>query len=106
MEGTGGISRREPGLNAWSGGRAAYGDSGDTLSYKGWSVKGDPMAIADQVYQQTKKLPEHLAREVIDFIGYLTERQQRERDRDLIGALESVLKTVCDNPEDQARDRV
>ncbi len=30
------------------------------------------MAIAGLVYEQTKKLPEHLAREVLDFVGYLT----------------------------------
>ena len=46
------------------------------------------MAIADLVYEQTKKLPEHLAREVLDFVGYLTERQERQRDRDLISAQE------------------
>jgi hypothetical protein len=62
------------------------------------------MAIADLVYEQTKKLPEHLAREVLDFVGYLTGRQ--ERDRDLLSAQESALKTVWDNPEDQAWDRV
>jgi hypothetical protein len=60
------------------------------------------MAIADLVYEQTKKLP----REVLDFVGYLTERQERQRDRDLISAQESALKTVWDNPEDQAWDRV
>ncbi len=64
------------------------------------------MAIADLVYEQTKKLPEHLAREVLDFVGYLTERQERQRDRDLISAQELALKTVWGNPEDQAWDRV
>jgi hypothetical protein len=70
------------------------------------------MAIADLVYEQTKKLPEHLAREVLPravtpgVVGYLTERRERERDRDLISAQESALKTVWDNPDDQAWDRV
>ena len=65
------------------------------------------MAIADLVYERTKKLPEHLAREVLDFVGYLTERQERQRDRRfLISAQESALKTVWANPEDQAWDRV
>ena len=39
-------------------------------------------------------------------VGYLMERQERERDRDLLSAQESALKTVWDNPEDQAWDRV
>jgi len=64
------------------------------------------MAIADLIYEQTKKLPEHLAREVLDFVGYLAGRQERERDHDLINAQETVLRTVWDNPEDQAWDRV
>jgi hypothetical protein len=64
------------------------------------------MSIAELIYEQAKSLPEHLAREVLDFLGYLAERQERERDRDLIGAQESALKAVWDNPEDQAWDRV
>jgi Protein of unknown function (DUF2281) len=68
--------------------------------------KGDRMAIADLIYEQTKKLPEHLAREVLDFVGYLAERHERERDRDLINAQQTALKAVWDNPEDQAWDRV
>ena len=38
--------------------------------------------------------------------GYLAERQERERDRDLINAQETGLKAVWDNSEDQAWDRV
>ena len=70
------------------------------------------MAIADLVYEQTKKLPEHLAREVLPprcdpgVVGYLAERQERARDRDLLGAQESAFKTVWDNPEEHAWDRV
>ncbi len=70
------------------------------------------MAIADLVYEQTKKLPEHLAREAPPpgcdpgVVGYLTQRQERERGRDLISAQESASKTVWDNSEDQAWDRV
>ncbi len=64
------------------------------------------MAIADLIYEQAKKLPEHLAREVLDFVGFLAERQEREQDRDLFGAQESALKNIWDNPEDQAWNRV
>jgi Protein of unknown function (DUF2281) len=64
------------------------------------------MAIADLIYERTKELPEHLAREVLDFIGFLAERQERDKERDLISAQESALKSVWDNPEDQAWDHV
>ena len=64
------------------------------------------MAIADLIYEQTKKLPEHLAREVLDFVSYLVERQERERDRDLMNAQEDSLKLIWDNPEDEAWDHV
>jgi hypothetical protein len=64
------------------------------------------MAIADLIYEQTKKLPEHLAREVLDFVGYLAERQEREQGRDLISAQETSLKAIWDNPDDQAWDHV
>jgi len=64
------------------------------------------MAIADLLYEQAKKLPEHLAREVLDFVGYLAEREERWLDRDLINAQESALTTEWDNAEDEAWDRV
>ena len=64
------------------------------------------MAIADLIYEKTKELPEHLAREVLDFVGYLAERQEREQDRDLIKAQETALRAVWDNPEDQVWDHV
>ena len=64
------------------------------------------MVIADLIYEQTKKLPESLAREVLDFVGYLAERQEREQGRNLIDAHAAALKAVWDNPEDQAWDRV
>jgi hypothetical protein len=60
------------------------------------------MGIADLVYEQTKKLPEHLAREVLDFVGYLAERQEREHDRDLMSAQQQSLTAVWDNAEDEA----
>lgn len=78
----------------------------DTVSPKARIVEGGTMAIADLIYEQSKKLPEHLAREVLDFVGYLAERQEREQGRDLISAQGAALKAVWDNPEDQAWDRV
>jgi len=64
------------------------------------------MAIADLIYEQTKNLPEHLAREGLDFVGYLAERQERYQTRDLRDAQASALKAVLDKAEDQAWDHV
>ncbi len=64
------------------------------------------MGIADLVYEQAKRLPEHLAREVLDFVGYLADRQEREHDRDLMTAQQPALTSVWDNPEDEAWDHV
>jgi hypothetical protein len=64
------------------------------------------MALADLIYEQAKKLPEHMAREVLDFVGYLAEKQDREQGRDLMTAQEAGLKAVWDNSEDEAWDRV
>jgi hypothetical protein len=44
------------------------------------------MTFADLVYEQVKTLPEPLAREVLDFIGYLRERGERREWRDLMNA--------------------
>ena len=64
------------------------------------------MTIADLIYEQSKKLPEHLAREVLDFVGFLAERQERDQGRDLLNAQETALKSVWDNAEDQGWDHV
>ena len=64
------------------------------------------MSIADLIYEKTRHLPDDLAREVLDFVGFLTERRERTYERDLLAAQEAGLKAVWDNPEDQAWDRV
>lgn len=64
------------------------------------------MAIADLIYEQSKKLPEHLAREVLDFVGFLADRQERAQGRDLMDAQQESLKAVWNNPEDRAWDGV
>lgn len=61
------------------------------------------MTLAELVYEQTKDLPDPLAREVLDFIGYLRERGEW---RDLMNAQAKGLEAVWDNPEDQAWDDV
>jgi hypothetical protein len=60
------------------------------------------MAIAEIVYEQVKTLPDQLAREVLDFVGYLRERQARGEWRDLMSAQTTGLAAVWDNSEDEA----
>jgi hypothetical protein len=62
------------------------------------------MSIAELVYEQVKALPEQLAREVLDFVGYLRERQDRAQRRDLINAQAGSLAPMWDNAEDKAWD--
>jgi hypothetical protein len=64
------------------------------------------MTIADMVYSQVKLLPEPLAREVLDFVGFLRERPDRAVWRDLMNAQGSGLAAVWDNPEDKVWDDV
>lgn len=59
------------------------------------------MSIADVVYEQVKALPEPLAREVLDFVGYLRERSERSEWRDLVKAQATSLAPVWDNAEDE-----
>jgi hypothetical protein len=67
-------------------------------------VEENHMTIADIVYEQVKALPEPLAREVFDFVGYLRERQDRADWRDLINAQAGSLAPVWDNAEDKVWD--
>jgi hypothetical protein len=62
------------------------------------------MTIADAVYEQVKTLPEQLAREVLDFVGYLRGRQDRTEWRDLMNAQSTALADVWDNVDDKVWD--
>ena len=62
------------------------------------------MTIADLVYEQVKTLPDPLARQVLDFIGFLRDREEREQWRDLMNAQTGALAAVWDNPEDKVWD--
>jgi hypothetical protein len=64
------------------------------------------MTIADLVYQQVKTLPEPLAREVLDFVGYLRGRRDRADWRDLMSAQAGSLAPVWDSAEDKVWDNV
>ena len=64
------------------------------------------MSLADLVYEQVKALPEPLAREVLDFIGFLRDRGERREWRDLMNAQAGSLDSMWDNPEDSVWDNV
>jgi hypothetical protein len=62
------------------------------------------MSIAETVYEQVKLLPEPLAREVLDFIGFLRERGEQRAWRDLMKAQATALEAVWDGAEDDVWD--
>ena len=62
------------------------------------------MRIAELVYEQVKALPEPIAREVLDFIGFLRERGERREWRDLMNAQSSSLAPDWDGDENKAWD--
>jgi len=64
------------------------------------------MTLADLVYEQVKQLPEPLAREVLDFVGFLRERGERREWHDLMKAQTAGLAAVWDNVEDKVWDDV
>lgn len=64
------------------------------------------MTVAEQVYEQAKLLPEPLAREALDFVLFLRERQERGEWRNLMDAQAVALAAVWDNPEDEAWNSV
>jgi hypothetical protein len=61
------------------------------------------MSTAEQIMREIQKLPESLAREVLDFIGYI-EFKHGLKDRmmeELKKAQEPAMRHVWDNPEDE-----
>lgn len=61
------------------------------------------MNTAEKIYQEARRLPDALAREVLDFISYL-EIKHGLRDtqaEDLKAAQEPAMRRVWDNPEDE-----
>jgi hypothetical protein len=59
------------------------------------------MTIADMGYKQVQLLPDSLAREGLDFVGYLREGRDRSEWRDLMNAQATGLAAVWDNSEDK-----
>jgi hypothetical protein len=60
------------------------------------------MSIAATIYEQVKALPEPLAREVLDFVGFLRERRDRGEWRNLMNAQAVALALLPDNHPDVA----
>jgi len=60
------------------------------------------MTIAEQIYEEVRTLPEELAREVLDFVGFIEDRYalQSASDQDLQQAQTPVVSHVWDNPTD------
>ena len=67
------------------------------------------MAIADKIREEVLLLPDELAREVLDFIGYLGYRHGLSDQPvlgDLEGAQEDAMRNVWDNPDDEVWNNV
>ncbi|WP_018866178.1 MULTISPECIES: DUF2281 domain-containing protein [unclassified Thioalkalivibrio] len=64
------------------------------------------MDIADQIYEEVKRLPEPLSREVLDFIGYLESKHglSDTPGEDIKKAQETALGSIWENPEDEVWD--
>ena len=62
------------------------------------------MSLAELIYEEVKSLPDQLAREVLDFAGYLRDRQNRADWRDLAAAQARSLDPVWNNNEDSVWD--
>ena len=61
------------------------------------------MNLAQQIYQSVKPLPEPLAREVLDFVAFLTLRQSHQESDDLVRAqTQSQAIADWDNADDEA----
>jgi hypothetical protein len=60
------------------------------------------MALADQLFEQAKQLPEPLAREALDFVLFLRARHERKEWRNLMDAQTTALAETWDNEDDEA----
>lgn len=58
------------------------------------------MQTAELIFEQVKTLPESLAREVLDFVGYLKERGERAEINALMSAQQSSLEKVWQDEAD------
>ncbi len=61
------------------------------------------MDIAQKIYNEAQRLPEVLAREVLDFIGYIEAKHRLNAmgTDELKKAQEKVMEHIWDNTEDE-----
>ena len=61
------------------------------------------MSTAERIYQEVQRLPEPLAREVLDFVQFLEVRHglTTEMDENLKQAQQGSMDKVWDNAEDE-----
>ncbi len=61
------------------------------------------MDIAEEIYKQVRRLPESLAREVLDFVEYIEHKHELKLHGTdhLKEAQVSVMKRIWDNAEDE-----
>lgn len=59
------------------------------------------MNTAEIIYSQAKTLSEPMAREVLDFVGYLKSKQEQGGIDDLVLAQERTLTSIWDNDADE-----
>lgn len=61
------------------------------------------MEIAQKIYKEAQRLPEFLAREVLDFIGYIEAKHRLNlvRNDDLKKAQITVMDHIWDNIDDE-----
>jgi hypothetical protein len=59
------------------------------------------MTVKELAMAQIQTLPDEDIREVLDFIGYLRQKEDRAQWTDLMRAQQSALYAVWDNAEDE-----
>lgn len=64
--------------------------------------------LADQIYAAVKPLPEHYAREALDFIEFLAKKAGLKdvSEQNLIQAQEMSMRNVWDNEDDEVWNAV
>ncbi len=71
--------------------------------WRWWPEKEASMSTAEKIFKEAQKLPDPLAQEVLDFIGYI-EMKHGLRDRpteELKQAQEPAMRHVWDNQDDE-----
>lgn len=59
------------------------------------------MTAIELAMEQLQTLPDEDIREVLDFIGYLRQKEDRAHWADLMQAQQSALHSIWDNDEDE-----